>query len=149
MTEVVKLEQSTSQLLRTQFNTLRLFYLFNLKETTKMTIKFDIKDNKTGKTSTYSKDIITMGEAEKFYEFLDKTQKESAKDEPDAKKVRELERQYLVSLFADQGLTEEEVLNNMGTRQYTKALGDVFREIQGDDDEDTENEKEEVGKTEN
>ena len=80
---------------------------------------------------------------------MKKTQKESAKDEPDAKKVRELERQYLVSLFADQGLTEEEVLNNMGTRQYTKALGDVFREIQGDDDEDTENEKEEVGKTEN
>ncbi|PTJ92060.1 phage tail assembly chaperone G [Staphylococcus simulans] len=113
-----------------------------------MTIKFEIKDDKTGKTSTYKRDIITMGEAEKFYEFLEQTQKESAKENADAKKVRKLERQYLVSIFADQGLTEDEVLNNMGTRLYSKVMNELFREINGEDEEDTEDASEEVGKTE-
>ncbi|MBJ6321821.1 hypothetical protein JGU57_14055, partial [Staphylococcus aureus] len=58
------------------------------------------------------------------------------------------ERQLLVDLFKDEGLTEEDVLNKMSTKTYTKALQDIFREINGEDEEDSETEPEEMGKTE-
>ena len=53
------------------------------------------------------------------------------------------ERQLLVDLFKEQGLTEETILNNMSTKTYTKAIQDIFREVNGDDEEDTEIETEE------
>ncbi len=34
-------------------------------------IKFEIKDRKTGKTESYTKEDVTMGEAEKCYEYLE------------------------------------------------------------------------------
>ncbi|MDM5728494.1 hypothetical protein P7946_14395, partial [Staphylococcus aureus] len=34
------------------------------------------------------------------------------------------------------------------TKTYTKALQDIFREINGEDEEDSETEPEEMGKTE-
>lgn len=111
-------------------------------------IKFDIKDKKTGKTSTYTKDAITMGEAERFYETMDKMNKEAEKENAKASNVRKIEREFFVSLFADQGLTEEDVLENMSTRAYKKASDEIFREINAEDDEDTEDASEEVGKTE-
>ncbi|MDK8646347.1 hypothetical protein QP816_12320 [Staphylococcus condimenti] len=109
-----------------------------------MTIKFDIKDNKTGKTSTYSKDIITMGEAEKYWQLVEKLSKEE-----NPIKARKAEREFFVDLFKDQGLTEEELLENMSTREYQRVTNEIFREISGQDDEDTENETEEAGKTKN
>lgn len=45
-------------------------------------------------------------------------------------------------------MTEEDVLNKMSTKTYTKALKDIFREINGEDEEDSETEPEEMGKTE-
>ena len=89
-------------------------------------IKFEIKDNKTGKTSTYTKDAITMGEAERFYETMDKMNKEAEKENAKASNVRKIEREFFVSLFADQGLTEEDVLENMSTRAYKKRLMKYF-----------------------
>ena len=38
-------------------------------------IKFEIKDAKTGKTESYKKDFVTMGEAEKFWDFMAKVEK--------------------------------------------------------------------------
>lgn len=110
-------------------------------------IKFEIKDKKTGKTESYKKDFVTMGEAEKFWDFMAKVEEENEKDKPEAKKVRKLERQLLVDFFAEQGLTEETILENMSTKTYTKAIEDMFREVQGEDEEDSENASEEVGKT--
>lgn len=66
----------------------------------------------------------------------------------DAKKIRQLEREYFVSLFADQGLTEKDILENMSTKLYNKISEDIFREISGEDEEDNEDESEEVGKSE-
>ena len=73
-------------------------------------IKFEIKDAKTGKTESYKKDFVTMGEAEKFWDFMAKVEKENEKSNPDTKKVRGMERQLVVDFFADQGLTEESIL---------------------------------------
>ncbi|MEB8101056.1 hypothetical protein [Staphylococcus xylosus] len=141
-------------------------------------IKFELKDKKTGKTSTYSKEDITLGEAERFYEMEQKKEKEiekyreKAKAEiekeygsdfedqqiyfnliqgkfneiVDSKKIRKYNRDFFISLFADQGLTEEDVLSHMSTRQYNKALEKTFREIEGEDEEATETQSEEVGK---
>ena len=81
-------------------------------------IRFEIKNQETGKTESYKKDFITLGEAEKCYTYLE-----------------------------EQGLTEETILNNMSTKTYTKAIQDIFREVNGDDEEDTEIETEEAGKT--
>ena len=36
--------------------------------------------------------------------------------------MRQKERQLLVDLFKDEGLTEEDVLNKMSTKTYTKSL---------------------------
>lgn len=111
-------------------------------------IKFEIKNKETGKKEQYTKDIITMGEAEKFYEFMEKRAEEVKKEKADMRKIREMERQFFVSLFSEQGLTEEDVLNHMGTRQYSDAIEDVFREIAGEDEEDTEDEEVQEGKNE-
>ena len=111
-------------------------------------IKFEIKDKETGKTASYVKEDITMGEAEKFYDHMEFSEKENAKEKPDARKVRKNERQFLANLFKDQGLTEEDILNNMSTRQYAKVSEDTFREIKGEDEEDSETTSNETGKTE-
>lgn len=111
-------------------------------------IKFEIKDRKTGKTESYTKKDVTMGEAEKCYEYLELVNQENKKEAPNATKMRQKERQLLVDLFKDEGLTEEDVLNKMSTKTYTKALKDIFREINGEDEEDSETEPEEMGKTE-
>lgn len=111
-------------------------------------IKFEIKNQETGKVESYSKDVITMGEAERFYEWMESREKEVNKEKPDMKKVRKMERDYLVSLFEKQGLTEEDVLNNMGTKTYSYVLGEIFREISGEDETDSEDETSEEGKTE-
>ncbi|HDP6160879.1 phage tail assembly chaperone G [Staphylococcus aureus] len=111
-------------------------------------IKFEIKDRKTGKTESYTKEDVTMGEAEKCYEYLEIVNQENKKEAPNATKMRQKERQLLVDLFKDEGLTEEDVLNKMSTKTYTKALKDIFREINGEDEEDSETEPEEMGKTE-
>lgn len=110
-------------------------------------IRFEIKNKKTGKTESYIKDFITMGEAEKCYTYIEAVKKEREKEEPDGSKVRAKERQLLVDLFKEEGLTEETILNNMSTKIYTKAIQDIFREVNGDDEEDTEIETEEAGKT--
>ncbi|HCQ1991831.1 TPA: hypothetical protein PAS17_000326 [Staphylococcus aureus] len=111
-------------------------------------IKFEIKDRKTGKTESYTKEDVTMGEVEKCYEYLELVNQENKKEAPNATKMRQKERQLLVDLFKDEGLTEEDVLNKMSTKTYTKALQDIFREINGEDEEDSETEPEEMGKTE-
>lgn len=111
-------------------------------------IKFEIKNQETGKKESYSKDIITMGEAERFYEWMESREKEANKEKPDMKKVRKMERDYLISLFEKQGLTEDDVLNNMGTKTYSEALGEIFREISGEDENNTEDENSQEGKTE-
>mgnify|MGYP006947039610 FL=1 len=110
-------------------------------------IRFEIKNQETGKTESYKKDFITLGEAEKCYTYLETVEKEREKEKPDASKVRVKERQLLVDLFKEQGLTDETILNNMSTKIYTKAIQDIFREVNGDDEEDTEIETEEAGKT--
>ncbi|MBF9298125.1 hypothetical protein I3V70_08415 [Staphylococcus schleiferi] len=110
-------------------------------------IRFEIKNQETGKTESYKKDFITLGEAEKCYTYLEAVEKEREKEKPDASKVRVKERQLLVDLFKEQGLTEETILNNMSTKTYTKAIQDIFREVNGDDEKDTEIETEEAGKT--
>lgn len=112
-------------------------------------IKFEIKNQKTGKKESYSKELITMGEAENFYAWMEKRESEAKKDEPNVKKMRQMEREFFVSLFSEQGLTEEDILNNMGTKQYSKALEEVFQEISGEDGESEENEEQQEGKTEN
>ncbi|QRN90723.1 hypothetical protein JRU67_11785 [Mammaliicoccus sciuri] len=66
----------------------------------------------------------------------------------DGKKLRQMEREYFVSLFADQGLTEKDILENMSTKLYNKISEDIFREISGEDEESDEDESEEVGKSE-
>lgn len=111
-------------------------------------IKFEIKDRETGKTATYSKEDITLGEAERFYETLEKMDKEAEKKNAKSADIRKIERDFFVSLFADQGLTEEDILNNMSTRQYAKVSEDTFREIKGEDEEDSETTSNEAGKTE-
>ncbi|HEI8352881.1 TPA: hypothetical protein SLB15_002856, partial [Staphylococcus aureus] len=82
------------------------------------------------------------------YEYLELVNQENKKEAPNATKMRQKERQLLVDLFKDEGLTEEDVLNKMSTKTYTKALQDIFREINGEDEEDSETEPEEMGKTE-
>lgn len=109
-------------------------------------IRFEIKNQETGKTEIYKKDFITLGEVKMLYVFRSR-EKEREKEKPDASKVRVKERQLLVDLFKEQGLTEETILNNMSTKTYTKAIQDIFREVNGDDEEDTEIETEEAGKT--
>ncbi len=89
-------------------------------------IKFEIKDRKTGKTESYTKEDVTMGEAEKCYEYLELVNQENKKEAPNATKMRQKERQLLVDLFKDEGLTEEDVLNKMSTKTYTKALKIYF-----------------------
>ena len=42
-------------------------------------IKFEIKDRKTGKTESYTKEDVTMGEAEKCYEYLELVNQENKK----------------------------------------------------------------------
>lgn len=111
-------------------------------------IKFEIKDRKTGKTESYTKEDITLGEAERFYETLEKMDKEAEKKNAKSADIRKIERDYFVSLFADQGLTEEDILNNMSTRQYAKVSEDTFREIKGEDEEGSETTSNETGKTE-
>lgn len=59
-----------------------------------------------------------------------------------------MERQLVVDFFADQGLTEESILENMSTKTYSKVVNDLFREVQGEDESDSEDASEEVGKTE-
>lgn len=66
----------------------------------------------------------------------------------DAKKLRQMEREYFVSLFADQGLTEDDILQSMSTKVYNKISKEIFREISGEDEESDEDESEEVGKSE-
>ena len=111
-------------------------------------IKFEIKDRKTGKTESYTKEDITLGEAERFYETLEKMDKEAEKKNAKSADIRKIERDYFVSLFADKGLTEEDILNNMSTRQYAKVSEDTFREIKGEDEEGSETTSNETGKTE-
>ncbi|HDA9308922.1 TPA: hypothetical protein O5359_000251 [Staphylococcus aureus] len=47
--------------------------------------------------------------------------------------------------FKDTGASIEEMTKS---KPYTKALQDIFREINGEDEEDSETEPEEMGKTE-
>ncbi len=111
-------------------------------------IKFEIKDKRTGKTSTYKKDGITIGEAEDFYETIDKMNEEAEKENAKSSDVRKIERSFIIGLFADQGLTEEDVLSNMTTREYKRVSDEIFREINAEDEEDSKDASEEVGKTE-
>lgn len=64
----------------------------------------------------------------------------------DAKKLRQMEREYFVSLFADQGLTEDDILQSMSTKVYNKISKEIFREISGEDEESNQDESEELGK---
>lgn len=64
----------------------------------------------------------------------------------DAKKLRQMEREYFVSLFADQGLTEDDILQSMSTKIYNKISKEIFREISGEDEESNQDESEELGK---
>lgn len=66
----------------------------------------------------------------------------------DGKKIRKMERDYFVSLFANQSLSEDDILKNMSTKQYNKLSEEIFREISGEVEEDTKDESEEVGKSE-
>lgn len=111
-------------------------------------IKFEIKDKQTGKTASYKKEDATLGEAEKFYDYLEMAEKEKVKENPDARKVRKKERQLLVELFSEQGLTEEDILNNMSTKTYSRVFESLFLEVQGEDEETSEDVSEETGKTE-
>lgn len=143
-------------------------------------IEFKIKNKETGKVSVFTKEEITVGEAETFYELQQKQTKETekvrekAKNEIeqefgsdfenkellndliqnrfvellDGKKLRKMEREFLISLFSDQGLSEEDILKNMGTKTYAKLVDEIFREINGENEEDTNDVSEEVGKTE-
>ncbi|MFF5513030.1 phage tail assembly chaperone G [Staphylococcus capitis] len=111
-------------------------------------IEFTIKNEETGKNETYKKEKITMGEAEKFYDFVEATEKEQEKSNPNARKVRKLEREFLVNLFTDQGLTEDDILNYMGTKQYFEVMGNIFREINGKDEDEEQDSEDEAGKSE-
>ena len=64
----------------------------------------------------------------------------------DAKKLRQMEREYFVSLFADQVLTEDDILQSMSTKVYNKISKEIFREISGEDEESNQDESEELGK---
>ena len=64
----------------------------------------------------------------------------------DAKKLRQMEREYFVSLFADQGLTEDDILQSMSTKVYNKISKEIFREISGEDEESNQDESEKLGK---
>lgn len=64
----------------------------------------------------------------------------------DAKKLRQMEREYFVSLFTDQGLTEDDILQSMSTKVYNKISKEIFREISGEDEESNQDESEELGK---
>ena len=64
----------------------------------------------------------------------------------DAKKLRQVEREYFVSLFTDQGLTEDDILQSMSTKVYNKISKEIFREISGEDEESNQDESEELGK---
>ena len=64
----------------------------------------------------------------------------------DAKKLRQMEREYFVSLFTDQGLTEDDILQSMSTKIYNKISKEIFREISGEDEESNQDESEELGK---
>lgn len=143
-------------------------------------IEFKIKNKETGKVSVFTKEEITVGEAETFYELQQKQTKETekvrekAKNEIeqefgsdfenkellndliqnrfvellDGKKLRKMEREFVISLFSNQGLSEEDILKNMGTKTYAKLVDEIFREINGENEEDTNDVSEEVGKTE-
>ncbi|MEM5397345.1 hypothetical protein [Staphylococcus gallinarum] len=108
-------------------------------------IKFELKNKETGKTESYSKEEITMGEAEKWYEYLEFVNKEEQKTNPDNKKVRQRERQIIAEMFKSEGLTEEDVLN-MGTKTYAKVAEQIFREIFGEDKTENTVDENEEGK---
>ena len=57
-----------------------------------------------------------------------------------------MEREYFVSLFTDQGLTEDDILQSMSTKVYNKISKEIFREISGEDEESNQDESEELGK---
>ncbi|KMR43729.1 phage protein, partial [Staphylococcus aureus] len=62
-------------------------------------IKIENKDRKTGKTESYTKEDVTMGEAEKRYENIELVNQENKKEAPNATKIRQKERQLLVDSF--------------------------------------------------
>ena len=68
------------------------------------------------------KGLYHIREAEKCYTYLEAVEKEREKEKPDASKVRVKERQLLVDLFKEQGLTEETILNNMSTKHIQKRF---------------------------
>ncbi|MQI37408.1 hypothetical protein, partial [Escherichia coli] len=103
---------------------------------------------KTTNKESHTKNDVPKREGEKSYENSELAKQENKKEAPHPTKMRQKERQLLVDLFKDEGLTEEDVLNKMSTKTYTKALQDIFREINGEDEEDSETEPEEMGKTE-
>ncbi|WP_461241231.1 phage tail assembly chaperone G [Staphylococcus aureus] len=111
-------------------------------------IKFETKDRANRKNRELYKRRFKNGRsAVKCYEYLELVNQENKKEAPNATKMRhKKERQLLADLFKDEGLTEEDVLNKMSTKTYTKALKDIFREINGEDEEDSETEPEEMGK---
>lgn len=111
-------------------------------------IKFEIQNKKTGKKESYSKEQITLGEAERCYEWMENREKETSKNKPDLKKIRNMEYEFVVSLFKDQGLTIEDILEYMSTKTYARVLNEIFQEINGTDDEVTEDEGVQEGKNE-
>ncbi len=60
-------------------------------------IKFEIKDRKTGKTESYTKEDVTMGEAEKCYEYLELVNQENKKEAPNAE--NQTKRATVISRF--------------------------------------------------
>ncbi|RIM88324.1 hypothetical protein BU107_05855 [Staphylococcus xylosus] len=111
-------------------------------------IKFEIKNKETGKKEQYTKDGITLGEVEVFWEHTEQENKERAKDKPSGAKVRKIQRDFLVYLFKDQGLTEEDLLKSMTQKEYVRVNEEIFREILGEDEEDSEDEEVQEGKNE-
>jgi len=111
-------------------------------------IKFEIKNKETGKKEQYTKDGITLGEVEVFWEHMEQEKNEREKEEPSNKKIRKIQRDFVVYLFKDQGLTEEDLLKNMTQKEYIRVNEEIFREILGEDEEDTEDEEVQEGKNE-
>ncbi|HHX0170589.1 TPA: phage tail assembly chaperone G [Staphylococcus aureus] len=105
-------------------------------------IKFELKNKETGKNEVYKKEAITVGEAEAFFDYLEES--ENVKSN---KEARQKDRAFIVALFAEQGLTEEDLLKNLGMKAYRQLQADIFREITGESEENTEDEAEETGKT--
>ncbi|WP_430523085.1 phage tail assembly chaperone G [Staphylococcus aureus] len=86
------------------------------------------------------------GRSRKCYEYLELVNQENKKKHLTQQNETK-ERQLLVDLFKDEGLTEEDVLNKMSTKTYTKPYK-IYSRINGEDEEDSETEPEEMGKTE-